>query len=146
MLFSPLLAPFQLSLTSSPWGNHHLYMGFSFFFFFNLFSARCPTDPRGLAARLGLPASLKAGCFSQPPHGNLPQDNFGQCLWCFPANLYHLIPAGIDSPFLTRPPACLSSPILCSPRSPVEKLSVHRWGHDRTSNAPARPRHCLPGN
>lgn len=54
-----------LSLTSSPWGNHHLYMRFSPFF--NLFSAPCHTDPRGLAARLGLPASLEAGCFSHPP-------------------------------------------------------------------------------
>lgn len=133
-----------LSLTSSPWGNHHLYMRFSPFF--NLFSAPCHTDPRGLAARLGLPASLEAGCFSHPPHGNLPQDNFGQCLRCFPANLYHLIPTSIYSPFLTRSPACWSSPILCSPRSPVEKPSVHCWGRDCTSNTPARSRHCLPGN
>lgn len=96
--------PPPLSLTSSPRGNHHLYMRFSFFFL-NLFSALCPIELRGLAARLGLPAFLKAGCFNQPPHGNLPEDNFGQCLRCFPANLYHLIPAGIDSPFLTRPPA-----------------------------------------
>lgn len=92
-------------------------MRFSFFFFsfFNLFSASCSIAPRGLAARLALPAYLKAGCFSQPPHGNLPQDSFGQCLRCFPANLYHLIPEGINSSFLTRPPACQSRPILCSP-------------------------------
>lgn len=103
----PLPALFPLSLTSSPWGNHHLYMRFSFFFFFsNVFSAPCPIDPGGLAARLGLPASSKAGYFSQPHHGNLPQDNFGQRLQCFPANLYHLIPTGIDSLFLTLfPPA-----------------------------------------
>lgn len=142
----PPFSPLPTLSNIIPWGNYHVYMRFSLFFFFNLFSAPCPIDPRGLAARLGLPASLNAGCFSQPPHGNLPQDNFGQCLWCFPANLYHLIPAGIDSPFLTRPPACWSSPILCSLCSPVEKPSVHRWGRDRTSNTPARPWHCLPGN
>lgn len=61
-----------LSLTSSPWGNHHLYMRFSLFFF-NLFSAPCHRDPRGLATRLGLPASLKAGCFTTPPMGTCPR-------------------------------------------------------------------------
>lgn len=92
-----------------------------FFFFFNLFSASCSIAPRGLAARLALPASLKEGCFRQPPHGNLPQDSSGQCLRCFPANLYHLIPMGINSSFLTPPlPACQSRPILHSPlRNPL---------------------------
>lgn len=116
VLFPPLPAPFPLSL-SSPWGNHHLYTRFSLSlsFFFNLFSASCSIAPRGLAARLALPASLEEGCFRQPPHGNLPQDSSGQCLRCFPANLYHLIPMGINSSFLTPPPACQSRPILCSP-------------------------------
>lgn len=83
--------------------SHKIFLLFWFFFVFfsNVFSAPCPIDPRGLAARLALPASSKASYFSQPRHGNLPQDNFGQRLWCFPANLYHLIPKGIDSLFLT---------------------------------------------
>ena len=65
--YSPPPRPFPLSLTSSPWGNYHLYMRFSFLFFVNLFSAPVPHRSQGISSQSGPSSLLEGGLFQPAP-------------------------------------------------------------------------------